>query len=82
VRQLRHFFTGDIYEWADDGIGPVAVRSAVGVEGRFDRDGQRIAGQLEWADPALCRWIVSGGPSRRRSSTEPRKERRNVDLAR
>lgn len=63
MRRLAHPFTGWIYEWADDGIGPVMVTDRNGVSGRFDRDGRPVAGDLGYADPEMCRWIASGGPA-------------------
>ncbi len=63
MRQLQHPLTGAIYEWADDGIGPVQVTDRNGVQGRFDRDGTQVAGPLIGVDPELCRWVVSGGPT-------------------
>ncbi len=65
MRGLRHPFSGACYEWVDDdGPGPVLVTAADGTRGRFDRDGRWLGGDLRHADAALCRWIVSGGPSR------------------
>ena len=61
MRRLSHPLTGWTYEWADDGIGPVAVTDRDGAQGRFDRDGRWIAGRLFVADPEMCRWIASGG---------------------
>jgi hypothetical protein len=63
VRRIRHPLTGAIYDWAEDGIGPVRVVDRHGDHGRFDRDGNRVSGDLVSVDPELCRWIVSGGPS-------------------
>jgi hypothetical protein len=39
----------------------VMVTDRSGRQGRFDRDGNWVAGDLRRADPELCRWIVSGG---------------------
>ncbi len=40
---------------------PVLVTERDGREGRFDRNGNWVAGEVFRADPELCRWIVSGG---------------------
>lgn len=61
MRRLVHPLTGAVYEWADDGFGPVHVTDRQGVSGRFDRDGVRVAGDLVSVDPEMCRWIASGG---------------------
>jgi hypothetical protein len=61
MRRLSHPITGWIYEWADDGVGPVQVTDRLGAEGRFDRDGRWVRGALFVADPEMCRWIASGG---------------------
>jgi len=61
MRKLSHPMTGWTYEWADDSIGPVQVVDRNGAEGRFDRDGVWVAGEVFVADPEMCRWIVSGG---------------------
>ncbi len=63
MRKLRHPLSGSTYEWADDGIGPVHVTRRDGAEGRFDRNGHWAAGEVRSADPELCRWIASGGPT-------------------
>jgi hypothetical protein len=62
MRLIRHPLTGAVYDWAEDGVGPVRVVDRYGDEGRFDRDGNRVRGTLVAVDPQLCRWIVSGGP--------------------
>jgi len=62
MRRLTHPLTSASYEWADDGIGPVLVIDKSGRKGRFDRDGRWLSGALRYADPELCRWVVSGGP--------------------
>jgi hypothetical protein len=61
VRGIRHALSGALYEWAEDDIGPVQVTDTQGRQGRFDRDGRWLSGQLRVADPELCRWIESGG---------------------
>ncbi|MBB5164020.1 hypothetical protein HNP02_003984 [Mycobacterium sp. AZCC_0083] len=63
MRRLSHPFTGWTYEWADDGVGPVLVTDRDGTRGHFDRDGRPVAGDLQYADPEMCRWIASGGPA-------------------
>jgi hypothetical protein len=73
MRKVRHPLTGAMYEWADDGIGPVRVVDGHGVEGRFDRDGIRVSGTLVSVDPELCRWIVSGGPTPGGAATRSRR---------
>jgi hypothetical protein len=61
VRGIRHALSGALYEWAEDDIGPVRVTDKQGRQGRFDRDGRWLSGELRVADPELCRWIESGG---------------------
>ncbi|HEU0102514.1 MAG TPA: hypothetical protein VFR07_09365 [Mycobacteriales bacterium] len=61
MRQIRHALSRAVYEWAADDHGPVLVTAADGRQGRFDRDGRWVAGDLRAADPELCRWIESGG---------------------
>jgi hypothetical protein len=61
VRKIRHALTRAVYEWADDGVGPVQVTDRHGCRGHFDRDGRWVSGELRSADPELCRWIASGG---------------------
>lgn len=63
MRRLTHPLSRATYEWAEDGVGPVQVIDRDGREGRFDRDGIWVQGQLYTADPEVCRWIVSGGPA-------------------
>lgn len=63
MRSLTHPLSRARYEWADDNVGPVQVTDLQGREGRFDRDGRWVAGEIAWADPEMCRWIVSGGPT-------------------
>ncbi len=63
MRSLTHPLSRARYEWADDGVGPVHVTDRKGREGRFDRDGNWVAGEIVSADPEMCRWIVSGGPT-------------------
>ena len=63
MRQIQHALSGAVYEWAPDEIGPVLVTDKNGTQGRFDRDGRWVAGEIYSADPELCRWIVSGGPT-------------------
>lgn len=63
MRRLTHPLSRATYEWAEDGIGPVLVIDRDGREGRFDRNGVWVQGQLYCADPEVCRWIVSGGPT-------------------
>ena len=62
VRRIQHALTGSVYEWAEDDIGPVLVTDKRGRQGRFDRNGRWVLGDLRVADPELCRWIESGGP--------------------
>lgn len=61
MRKIEHALSRAVYEWAPDDHGPVLVTERGGREGRFDRDGCWVAGELRSADPELCRWIVSGG---------------------
>jgi hypothetical protein len=61
MRKIQHALSRAIYEWAPDDHGPVLVTDRSGRQGRFDRDGNWVAGDLRRADPELCRWIVSGG---------------------
>ncbi|HEY3005092.1 MAG TPA: hypothetical protein VGJ44_22285 [Kribbellaceae bacterium] len=61
MRKIQHALSGAVYEWAEDNIGPVLVTDRQGLQGRFDRDGDWVTGELRRADPELCRWIVSGG---------------------
>jgi len=63
VRKIEHALTRSVYEWAEDDIGPVLVTDKNGRQGRFDRDGSWVMGEVRSADPELCRWIVSGGRS-------------------
>ena len=63
MRKIEHALSGAVYEWAEDDIGPVLVTDRAGAEGRFDRNGTWILGELRRADPELCRWIASGGRS-------------------
>lgn len=62
MRRLSHPRTRAVYEWAEDGVGPIRVTDRNGAEGRFDREGAWVAGEVTWADPELCRWVFSGGP--------------------
>jgi hypothetical protein len=62
MRKHRHALSGAIYEYADDGIGPVLV-SKDGSWGLFTADGVWVQGEIRWADPQMCRWIASGGAS-------------------
>lgn len=61
MRKIEHALSGAVYEWAEDDVGPVQVTDRDGREGRFERNGRWVAGQLRRADPELCRWIASGG---------------------
>ncbi len=61
MRAIRHALSGALYEWAEDDLGPVLVTAQDGRQGRFDRDGRWVIGELRRADPELCRWITSGG---------------------
>jgi len=63
MRKIEHALSGAVYEWADDDHGPVLVTDRRGRQGRFDRNGGWVDGELRRADPELCRWIVSGGKS-------------------
>ncbi len=60
MRKIQHALSGDVYEWADDDLGPVLVTDRRGRQGRFDRDGRWVIGELRCADPELCRWVASG----------------------
>jgi hypothetical protein len=62
VRMIQHALSGAVYEWAEDDVGPVQVTDKRGRQGRFDRNGRWVLGELRVADPELCRWIESGGP--------------------
>jgi len=61
MRKIEHALSGAVYEWADDDLGPVLVTDREGRQGRFDRDGRWVHGDVRRADPEMCRWIVSGG---------------------
>ena len=61
MRRIQHALTRAVYEWAPDDHGPVLVTERDGREGRFDREGRHVAGQVRSADPEMCRWVVSGG---------------------
>jgi hypothetical protein len=61
MRKIQHALSRAVYEWAPDDHGPVMVTETDGRQGRFDRDGNWVAGEVYRADPELCRWIVSGG---------------------
>jgi len=61
MRKIQHALSGAVYEWAEDDLGPVLVTDKNGVQGRFDRDGRWVIGELRRVDPEICRWIVSGG---------------------
>jgi hypothetical protein len=61
VRMIQHALSGAVYEWAEDDVGPVQVTDKRGRQGRFDRNGRWVLGELRVADPELCRWIESGG---------------------
>ena len=61
MRKIQHALSGAVYEWAEDDIGPVKVTDKRGRQGRFDRNGRWVLGELRVADPELCRWIESGG---------------------
>ena len=63
MRKIQHALSGAVYEWAEDDHGPVLVTERDGRQGRFDRDGVWVMGEVHRADPELCRWIVSGGRS-------------------
>lgn len=63
MRKIEHALSRAVYEWAPDDRGPVMVTERDGRQGRFDRDGRWVDGELRSADPELCRWIVSGGKS-------------------
>lgn len=63
MRQIKHPLSGSIYEYADDGQGPVLVTKGTS-QGRFTKDGVWVGGAIRSADPELCRWIASGGPDR------------------
>jgi hypothetical protein len=63
VRQCKHPLSGSIYEYADDGVGPVLVTKGEQT-GRFTGDGVWVGGDVRTADPEMCRWIASGGPTR------------------
>ena len=80
MRQLRHPRTQDIYEWDDDGVGPVRITKTDGRRGKYGRSGQYVDGDKFQVDPELCRWIATGGgqparvtagsPSRRRLAAQ------------
>ena len=61
MRKIEHALSGAVYEWAEDDLGPVLVTDRKGRQGRFDRDGRWVTGEVRRADPELCRWIASGG---------------------
>ena len=61
MREIQHALSRAVYEWAPDDCGPVLVTDREGRQGRFNRDGRWVAGEVLSADPELCRWIVSGG---------------------
>lgn len=61
MRKIQHALSGAVYEWADDDDGPVLVTDRGGRQGRFDRNGNCLRGDVRHADPELCRWIASGG---------------------
>ena len=63
MRMIRHALTEAVYDWADDGVGPIRVIDRAGREGRFDANGRWVQGDVRAADPELCRWISSGGPT-------------------
>ena len=63
MRRIQHALSGAVYEWAEDDLGPVCVTDRNGRQGRFDKDGRWLMGELRRADPELCRWIASGGRS-------------------
>jgi hypothetical protein len=71
VRKCRHPLSGSIYEYADDGIGPVQVTKGH-TEGRFTANGVWVSGEVKTADPEMCRWIASGGPERDALATSRR----------
>ena len=62
MRKHRHALSGAIYEYADDGVGPVLV-SKDGAWGLFTANGVWVRGEIRMADPQMCRWIASGGLS-------------------
>jgi hypothetical protein len=61
LRKIEHALSRAVYEWAPDDHGPVLVTDRHGSQGRFDRNGSWLSGDLRSADPELCRWIASGG---------------------
>ena len=67
MRKIEHALSGAVYEWAEDDLGPVLVTDRKGRQGRFDRDGRWVTGEVRRADPELCRWIASGGQTAGRS---------------
>ncbi|HEX9467840.1 MAG TPA: hypothetical protein VGA11_05500 [Acidimicrobiia bacterium] len=75
MHRLRHTLSRATYEWAEDGVGPIKVVSEGGAEGRFDRVGSWVAGELRSADPAMCRWIASGELYRTRARSSAREDR-------
>jgi hypothetical protein len=63
MRKIQHALSGSVYEYAEDDLGPVMVTDPQGAQGRFDRNGRWVTGEVRRADPELCRWIASGGKS-------------------
>ena len=68
--QLRHPLTLSLYDLVAE-TGEVEVVDRDGRRGRFTADGVWVSGELQSADPELCRWLA--GPrlaSRHRAAME------------
>ena len=56
ARSTRHPFTNALYELQSDGTIVVTDGAR---QGRFQRDGQWISGELRESDPQLCVWVAN-----------------------
>jgi hypothetical protein len=61
---LEHPLSGAHYELEPDGTVTVSHGQR---SGSFDGAGCWLAGEITWADPAMCVWLTSRPASERRS---------------
>ncbi len=62
---LRHPQTGEVYEVDDDDPTLVRVSNEQGQWGRFTKGGSHVDGELRFADPHVCGWVVTKPMSHR-----------------
>ncbi|MDH3754785.1 MAG: hypothetical protein OEU32_13005 [Acidimicrobiia bacterium] len=59
MQGIRHPVSRDLYEIDDDDHSLVRVTAADGASGRFTIGGTFVDGDVRWADPHLCGWVMT-----------------------